>query len=61
VAPVVEIWGFRKEKSIFWQMRAILKIVFHKKSFACFKIIFFRMQKCKNWSKKKKEKKQWNL
>jgi hypothetical protein len=21
--PVVEIWGFRKEKSIFWQMRAI--------------------------------------
>jgi hypothetical protein len=36
-------------------MRAILFIyLFIQKSFACIKIIFFRLQKCKNWSQKKK-------
>jgi len=47
VEPVVEIWGFRREKSIFWQMRAILKKNFTKILCMCQNHIFqvAKMQK----------------
>jgi hypothetical protein len=57
VEPVVEIWGFRKENSDFLANERHFKKTNSQKSFACVKIIFFRLQKCKNWSQKKKQNK----
>jgi hypothetical protein len=61
VEPVVEIWGFRKENSIFWQMSAILKIKKIAKILCMCQNHIFQVAKMQKLVPDKKEEKQWNL